>query len=242
MEFQHKWSNFEFFKSMEVSPLQTLQNTPDFQLSDHDIDALSAEKTLICGSSPGSDVPNCKRCGKIEISPFRLNFSPSASSSNPLQHESKLLISPNAYNITDMLIGTSVQDVRNLDSRNITKQRNLPSIALEVVNLGSPMEVCFTPTDCASSQLDSIAEPSTVCTPKPSRPIKKVPFQDVPASSMESDFRGLLDLKQNSLMEKEDFSQLFRESSDLDYQTHYEYVELLGRGSFGEVWSVRHQR
>ena len=49
--------------------------------------------------------------------------------------------------------------------------------------------------------------------------------------------------RSNSLYSRKDYTPMLkRASSMLQYDNHYQCVELLGKGQFGEVWSARHYR
>jgi hypothetical protein len=223
---------------------------------------MSAEKTFL-GSEPSAVKTKCR--ANLEINPSRLQFESAAPTfSNAISMDSGFdSMEAESFEGGSEVERSSLRDVRGIrhldedrfdemerytsipDSRmwgnTVIDSKCSPPFPNESSNepCFTPTGCCFTPTGCCVAPWDqssSSAIMSASPTPLLSRPLKKMHIHH------DSELDTHVERNESAIMDREDFTRLFREASSLDFQSHYEYGTLLGRGHFGEVWSVRHTR
>jgi hypothetical protein len=211
---------------------------------------MSAEKTIL---SIEPSAVKSKRRAKLEINPSRLQFesaAPILSNSIIMGNESENMETEGESEFSSL---RDVQGIRHLDedrwdqiNGSVPECRTWGNTVLDskfspTADIDSSNEPCFTPTGCFVAPWDQSLSSAMSASPTPllSRPLKKMHFShDESSHSIDT----IVETNEGTIMDREDFTKLFRVASNLDYQSHYEYGTLLGRGHFGEVWSVRHTR
>jgi hypothetical protein len=237
--------------------------SPDsIRYSDCDLSMISAEKTVL--GTEQSGVNSKHRAAKHEICPSRLQFETTA----PMFSNSVIMDSNGFENmeaesfdgrldvefLSEISRIRDIRGIRHLDEDHFDQMERDVSVPASqmwgntvqvppVSGLAyeSSNEPCFTPTGCCVAPWDrssSSAIMSASPTPLLSRPLKKMHVHNGSEHSIDT----APETNESAIMDREDFTKLFREASNLDFQSHYEYGSLLGRGHFGEVWSVRHSR
>ena len=213
-----------------------------------DVSIISAQKTAVADSSTTKS--KCR--AKLEIFPSRLLFDSDLSDPPPSMFNSETMDvdvdSRSGQSGPGLSILRDMHGVRHLDEDpmlpqtwdNWQQRYNPTNFIDEKSNTTSAeidinMEDCFTPTAAASLP----GQQNASLIPLLARPTKKVNVHSVTEPRKQN---NLPDHSHSTIMDREDFTKLLRQASDLDYHAHYEYIELLGQGQFGEVWSVRHKR
>jgi hypothetical protein len=217
---------------------------------------MSAEKTVL---STESSAVKSKRRAILEINPSRLQFEPAVSilsSSIRMDNESESMETESFEDGSEVELSglRDVRGIRHLDEDGCDEMEGRVSVPdwqtwgnmVMDSNHTPPMDneflsaPCFTPTGCCVASWDQASSSTMSASPTPllSRPVKKIHVaHDDSGHSIDT-----IAENESAIMDREDFTKLFREASSLDYQSHYEYGTMLGRGHFGEVWSVRHTR
>jgi hypothetical protein len=216
---------------------------------DCELSMMSAEKTVL--STEPSAIKS-KRRAKLEINPSRLQFESAAailSDSIIMGNESENMETEEGseFGLSSL---RDVRGIRHLDEdlcdqmdKSVSDCQLWGNTVLDSkfnppADFESSNEPCFTPTGCFVAPWDQALSSTMSASPTPllSRPLKKLHV------AHDDSLHSIVETNEGTIMDREDFTKLFREASNLDYQSHYEYGTLLGRGHFGEVWSVRHTR
>ena len=214
----------------EKSPMQSPES--DFDSPDCEMSIVSAAKTIMKASSSS---PKSKGLEKMDAFPSRLLFDSEEFDSCSFTESYTQFECMETESFSDISLLRDFQGIRHLEED--------PAAQLCEINMRPPHseglsieECCCTPTASSNDMLSLFSQTTQLL----ARPSKKSNQTVYCGDSRQVD--STLEQKQSSLMGQKDFTMLLRPASLLDFQAHYQYVNFLGQGQFGEVWSVRHRR